>query len=646
MKRSLILVLLAVTSISCSTQRKLEMVRRSPGSASLMLPGNDILPTVPKELGPALKDTLKVLGDDGRELIIMKAIKDDDGEMVANETIDAAVVTARFRNVAERNGEVDLRFLITVPATMLDSKWQMRMTPRMTVLDDVMALDPVVITGKDYRRAQLRGYQQYERFLNSIVTDTTKFIRKHELEVFLHRNLPEIYQLKTDSTFVSDEAFKSLYGVTQRQAVQHYTDMIAVSWNRRKIDMKDRMFDKLVKVPIITEGLRLDTVMTGNNGDFIYEYVQTIRTVPKLKKVDIALSGGIYEEDKGLYDIPEGSPVTFYISSISSLCIDKERFLSKVVGRRVSANSTYWIDFDQGHSEINPGLGSNANEIGRIKTHLGAIMEDEEFDLDSIIVTASCSPEGSWNSNDALSQRRSMAVSEYFSRFCRHYLDSAIRDKGVFIDLDGRESGSKYQDIRFISKNVAENWDMLRDIVHEDYTLSERDKEDISSKFMIEDADIREKALSKEAYYSHLLQNVYPKLRTVRFDFHLHRKGMVKDTVHTTVLDSTYMEGLAALKEMDYKQAVTLLRPYRDFNSAIAFCCMGYNESALSVLDEIEETAETDYLKAIIYSRKGMIQEAVQHYMDACRKEPSFVHRGNLDPEISQLIKEFNLNEL
>lgn len=641
-----VLAIPAVIFLSCSTQRKIEMVRKGPATASLMLSGNDRLPDLSKGLEPIMKDTLKVTDDDGRELIIMKAIKDDDGDMVANETIDAAVVTARFRNVAERNGKVDLRFLITVPASMLDGKWQIRMTPEMSVMDSVITLDPVIITGKDYRRAQLRGYQQYERFLNSIVTDTTRFIRLHELEVFLHRNLPEIYMLKTDSTFVSDEEFRSLYGVTQRQAVDHYTDMIAVGLNRRKIEMKDKMFDRLVKVPIVTEGLRLDTVLTASNGGFIYEYVQTISTVPRLKKVDIALSGGIYEEDRGIYDIPGGSPVSFYISSISALCIDKERYLSKVIERSVSANSTYWIDFGQGKSEIDQGLGSNASEIGRIKSHLGAIMDNEEFDLDSIIVTATCSPEGSWTANEALSQRRSLSVSTYFGKFCRHYLDSAIREKGVYIGLDGNTSVAEHQEIRFISRNMAENWNGLHDIIVNDRDISDEDKEDISCKFAISDPDERERALSKEAYYEHLLQVVYPELRTVRFDFHLHRKGMVKDTAYTTVLDSTYMAGLAALKEMDYKQAVTLLRPYKDYNSAVAFCCLDYNESALSILEEVETTPETDYLKAILYSRKGMFQEAVQHYLDACRQNPAFIHRGNLDPEISQLINQFGLNEL
>ena len=55
----------------------------------------------------------------------------------------------------------------------------------------------------------------------------------------------------------------------------------------------DEIYNKYVKV--FTDNIRLDTVMVGKNGDFIYNYVQTISTRPRLRKVDITLSGEIYE---------------------------------------------------------------------------------------------------------------------------------------------------------------------------------------------------------------------------------------------------------------------------------------------------------------------------------------------------------------
>ena len=635
----------AAVRAACSTQSKLRSVRKGPAPA-LALAREERLPELTRNTLDTHRDTLKVQAPDGREMIIMKAVRNEDGEMVATDVIEAAIVTARFRNVAERHGKVDLRFLVTVPSSMLDSRWQLRLTPAMNVLGEDILLEPVLITGKDYRKAQLRGYQQYERFLRSIITDTTRFIRQHELEVFLHRNIPELYALKADTTFVSDERFASIYGVTEREAVEHYTRMLAAAFNKRKIDRKDRMFERYVRVPIVTEGLRLDTVMVSSSGDFIYEYVQTVNTSPQLRKVDVTLSGSIYEEEHDLYSIPSAEPLTFYISSLSSLTRDEERYLTQVIGRRVTANSTYWIDFETGRYEIDPGLGGNASEIARIKNHLGELLENREFDLDSIIVTASCSPEGDYRSNEILSGRRSASVSQYFDRYIKHYRDSLARTAGLFFSLDPSYDGGRTRGvgIPFISRNIPENWDMLSDLVAADPELNGDEREDYLLKAEVRDPDARERVLASAAYYPRLRTVLYPRLRTVRFDFHLHRKGMVKDTVHTTVLDTTYMRGIRAIHDRDYKTAVTLLRPYGDYNAAVAFCCMDYNESALDILSRLDRTPAVNYLLAILHARKGEDREAVQSYLEACDKDPSYIHRGNLDPEISALISRYGLN--
>lgn len=632
--------------ISCSTQRKLEGIRRYSTGVSLVPAGDSELPDTVNLGRVPHRDTLKVQAPDGREVIIMKAIRDENGEMVANDVIDAAIVTAKFRNVAERHGKVDLRFTVTVPASLQDSKWQLRFDPEMSILGDTVALEPVIITGKEYRKAQLRGYQQYERFLQSIVSDTSRFIRMHELEVFIHRNLPEVYELKTDSTYLSDESFASLYGVTEREAVEHYTNQFIVNSNRRKVARKDKMFAKYVKVPIVSEGLRLDTVLTSTNGDFVYEYIQTINTQPKLRKVDIAMSGQIYEEDKEIYTIPKNEAITFYISSLSSFAIEDEKYLTQVIERSVTANSACWIDFELGKSDIRPELSENITEIGRIKANLGGLLDNREFDLDSILVTASCSPEGSFESNKSLSLRRSKSVSDYFDKFIRQYRDSLLRERGISLNLDGTadRSGNSAGQVRFISKSVPENWDRLESLLNDDTEISSAEMNRIKETLRIDDPDARERSLQDHPSYRHIRESLYPRLRTVRFDFFLHRRGMQKDTVHTTVIDTNYMKGVEAIKDRDYESAVTLLRPYRDFNTAIAYCSMDYNMSALDILKDLEKTAPVNYMLAIIYSRLGDDSQAVECYLKSCDQDSSYIHRGNLDPEISSLMKKYDLH--
>ncbi|MBQ2485935.1 MAG: hypothetical protein II518_02605, partial [Candidatus Methanomethylophilus sp.] len=160
----------------------------------------------------------------------------------------------------------------------------------------------------------------------------------------------------------------------------------------------------------------------------------------------------------------------------------------------------------------------------------------------------------------------------------------------------------------------------------------------------IRDPDTRERALQGEPFYRYLREKVYPYLRIVRFDFHLHRKGMVKDTIHTTELDTAYMRGVQAIRDRDYMTAVTILRPYRDYNTAVAYCLMDSNASAMEILRDLPRTAQVDYMLAILYARTGDERMAVQSYLHACAKEPSFVHRGTLDPEIAALIRKYALN--
>ena len=636
----------ALLLFSCGVSRKAQSLARGDVSATLRLRDEEPLLPEMEALRSHRRDTIRVTGLNGEEMFLMNAVQDEDGEMVAHDVIDAAVVTARFRNVAERHGKVDLEFQIIVPEAMQDSKWQLRFFPDMYVLGDSIRLEPVVITGRDYRKAQLKGYQQYERFLASIVSDTTRFINVWQLELFLQRNIPEVYAFRSDSTEVSDEQFASVYGITEQQAVDHYTNKIAKRWNNRKKSLRDRMYRKYIKVPIVTEGIRLDTILRDVNGDFIYNYVQTISTRPKLRKVDIVLSGEVWESDRKVYLMSRSEPLTFYISSLSSFVDGKERYLTRVIERRAQANTACYVDFASGSSEVDISLSNNRDEIGRIRGNLAQLIEDTVDDLDSIVVTASASPEGSDRANRALAQRRSESVCRFFEGYIRHYRDSLDREAGFSIGEDGEVVHEVHRpDIRFIARNGGENWKMLDALIRKDSTVTDAQKEEYTRlRASAADLDALEEGLRRQPYYRYLREQVYPRLRTVRFDFHLHRKGMVKDTVHTTELDTTYMLGVQAIRDRDYERAVSYLRTYADYNTAVAYCALDYNASALSILETLEPTAEVLYMRAVVYTRLGRVQEAVQCYVNSCELNPAYIHRGNLDPEIAALIKTYDLN--
>lgn len=644
-------VALAVVS-SCATRRKLmNLVNASDSTATVQLAlakEADYLPEMKNDLN-ASRDTLTVKDDDGREFLLMKAVKDEEtGEMVATEVIEAAKVTARFRNVAERHGKVDLAFQIMVPPSMMDTKWQLRFYPDMFVMGDSLRLEPVIITGRDYRKAQLRGYELYDKFLAKIVQDTTKFIDIEQLEIFLQRNIPQLYAFKSDSSYVDESRFNTVYGVSQRQAVEHYTNKVARRINERRKNKREAMYAKYVKVPIVTEGIRLDSVVVNTDGDFVYYYVQTINTRPKLRKVDVKLSGEIFESDKRIYTIPVTEPLTFYISSISAFVDNTEKYLTKVIERRATANTECRIDFEAGKSEIKMDYADNAYEINMISKTIASLLENKDFDLDSIIVRATASPEGRFTLNSSLAQKRSEAVSSYFSKYIEAYKDSLRQEAGFSMSFNGEEqkivAAEKPVDIRFTPRCIPENWDDLDALVDKDVVMNPDQKSDYFNVRSESNPDVREARMKNQAYYRYMKETLYPKLRTVKFNCYLHRKGMIKDTVHTTVLDSTYMRGVQELRDMNYAEALALLIPYDDFNTAVAYVGMDRNVNAMRILSKLEKTAQVNYLMAILYSRSGDFNNAVQHYVTSCRQNPSYRFRGNLDPEISVLIKQYGLN--
>ena len=560
-----------------------------------------------------------IRSDMADEPIIMNAIRDSEtGEMVATDVISASKVVARFRNVAERAGYVTISFDVMVPGEMAASEWQLKLRPYMRIQEDTVSLEPVYITGERYRKGQLRGYEKYRQFLASIVTDTTDLVRIGQLEIFLQRNYPETYAMKNDTSLVSDPVAQNLFGVTQAEALKHYSKHMKIYFNERRKSRVGLMYDRYVKDPIVTEGIRLDTVLTASDGDFIYRYMHTFRSRPGLKKVMINLMGEIYEGGRHLQSLPFPEELTYYISSLSTLADFTPKYRMLVLERNVYDHTKALIDFEKGSHVIDTTLSDNASELARVVRCIGDVFARQEYVLDSLIVKASCSPEGSFAHNSRLASARSESIKDYMWKY---------------IPEEWRDSVK--------TSHIPENWEQLRLIVANDTILEAASRRKILR--MTDDLkrpDDVESRLSKQQEYRYLREKVYPQLRSVSFDFHLHRAGMQKDTVHTTELDTVYMAGLEALKNLDYKKAVEALRPYRDYNTALAYMSADYNHSALDVLKELDDTdARVCYMMAIVLSRLEVQDEAMKYFELSLMYDPYLEFRANLDPEMSSLVK-------
>lgn len=605
---------------ACSQGRRLEKISSGEYAIELAVADARELPKV--DASQIRVDT--VGGMEAGGPFIMNAVRDDgSGEMVVTDVIKASTVTATFRNVAERAGRVSIGFDVRVPREMTVSKWKLEIRPRMTIMDEVEELDAVYITGSAYRDAQMRGYRRYKKFLASILTDSLDFVRLGQLEIFLKRNFPETYAAKTDSTLVTDEEAENIFGVSQREAVRHYTMMWKVRANERRKARKDEMYRKYVKDPFESEGIRLDTVLANADGDFVYRYVHTFRSRPKLKKVEVNLSALMYEWGQCVAELPMGDGLTYYVSSLCTLADLSEHYRTVVLERRAYDNTNAYVDFMQGSAVVDTALGENSMELRRLVDCVDDIVGREEFLLDSLVITASCSPEGSYNFNAGLSKARSESIRAYISDFVPADWKAKIRT-----------------DI------LPENWLRLRRLIANDVQLGEKSREELLGlvpegvQLSGSTADEVEGRMSRHPAYIHLREKLYPKLRTVQFEFYLQRKGMVKDTVHTAELDRVYMDGVAALLELDYKKAVTLLRPYDDYNAALACMTADYNNTALDILErQRDENARVCYLKAMVLCRLGRRDEAADYYHKSVGLDPSMQHRANLDPEMFELVR-------
>ena len=146
--------------------------------------------------------------------------------------------------------------------------------------------------------------------------------------------------------------------------------------------------------------------------------------------------------------------------------------------------------------------------------------------------------------------------------------------------------------------------------------------------------------------YARMRSVIYPQMRAVDFRFNLHRRGMKQDTVWTTEVDTSYMHAVDLLRKRRYEEALTILRPYEDRNTALAYMSLGYDAAAYRILKAqpgAGSTADIQYMLAILAARLGDEEQAVQYFLRSVELRENLKFRGNLDPEISRLIRKYGL---
>lgn len=675
-QKNLIIPIVAGLAVSCATQRPLDRVRISQPNMEQKRDTTFELPQM-----------IKWTDEKGQTRIVTQAERDSvTGEEITTVQLSEITVTARSKQIAERNGKINLDFIVTVPASLINNKWQLQLTPVAYKPQDTIYLDKIFLSGSDFAKMQKKGYLQYQAFLSSIIPDSLylkemfnqkgykKAMEELENEYFQAWKNEVIqkerwidwsdkinarfvhFNFKVDQSRAAIEGYNSILeylpaysmhrslekkdvpskwrmfadgnhlirtkSITPEDSIEiskKFTDYKKIAENQRKKEMKEEMYDKYVRFPI--QPAKLDTI-TKEGSNFVYYYKQELPATENTKKIDLTLNGLILSKDETKTPLPPSDTITYYISSMVQFLDHAPRYKKKIISRKDEVNVTAYVNYKTASTTFEEGIGNNKKEIEKVFETIRNINYTGEFLIDSIYMTATSSPEGSSTMNLQLSKGRAINLKKYL-------LQKSDDPEGV--------------DSLFRPRWLGEDWDKLRQLIIEDDSIPERGK--INNLYEIANWDKREVAMRTLPFYSYIREKYYPLLRAVEFKFHLHRRGMIQDTIVMPVIDTTYQRAIQMIEDRKYKQALVLLDEQYpdDYNTAICLMSLGYDKRALDIMLQQPDTSDRNYVLAILYVRLKMQEQAVKSYIKSCDQDESKIWRGKLDPEINTLIKTYNL---
>ena len=687
-------VVLAVTACGTMT-RKLE--KQDPETNRLGLSfahedkTSDYIDSVYTVVMPADLDSIP--DSDGNYHKIARATTDESGVSMPTWELQGVVVEQRLKNIAERNGVVNLDFIVTVPKTLINDRWQLRVYPRaFKDNSDRIDLQPLILSGADFLRMQEQGYNEYKAFVASIVPDSLywqeminhKGVQQAlaDLEAEYHKAWQNDLLLKQEWIDWRDRINKRylLYNTQMkrnRASIDPDRDLLAILpayWLERKLDRRSvpRTFaeyafgnKEIVKKQITPEdSLEIEKRYTdvkriAENERKKQEKQAMYQKLVKFPRIAARLDS----------IVPSGNDFKYYYTQQLDADSNTKKIKLVLNGEVVAIDqSTYEVPRSDTLTYYVSAMVDFLDEAPRYKTEVvhrrvdKVITANIDFKVGSSVVDPSLS-----NNASELNKVREtvddierigdlvldgLEMTGYASPEGNASYNSNLANRRTealrqYI-TSNRLFGARKPSIK--TMNGGENWDGLlawsRDSINGLSAFDLADLESIVSS--TEDYDAREIKLrsTKPALYEKLREEAYPSLRVTEFKFITHRAQMVQDTIHTTVIDDRYNRGRELLREREYKQALNILSEYpKDYNYAICLMSLGYDRRAYEILNTYGDrsSADVQYLLSILHVRLGHVKEAVQCLVRSAQIDHRKVFRATMDPELSKLINNYDL---
>lgn len=709
-----LIVLLVLLFSSCGTQHLDHQAR-----ANIHLPVQPVEEVKDKSKDKKLPDVIDMKDRLGNKTTYARTQTDKDGNSLISVQLSEVTVTAKMKNVPERFGKVDVDFIVSVPEELVNSKWQLNLTPHLIKAGNISDFEDLVISGDDFRKLQQKQYAEFNKYLSKIIPDSlfdSYFVKTGAFHRYIDRynrsernrvvkdsmdhagylkykvklnkryayfnkkmyrnrnwlkkqmsfsgikkrydyfgqdtiHIASVYNKRYDQIVKVLPMFHLLREFSEEYTLRKYRkDKYTVGFindykpvtaadsvflknrflknrqiarNQSLIDNKHIVFAEMVKFPK-NEKARLDTVIY-NKGKFEYYYRQQVMADEDSRRMNIFLDGYAQSVSGDSHLLPHSDTLDYIVSSMVQFLDTTPRFMRKIIERKAVSTLQANISFKTGKYEMDIELADNRKELDKVQHMLDQLTETGEFVMNSISLIAACSPEGSFRSNMLLSKRRAESIGKYLAGQL-----SGIEDLDKML-----KPYPKGEDWQGLSKLVTDSLNSVNRNAILDLIASDTDPDR-------KELDIR---LKHPADYKYIREQLYPYLRAVDFTFHVHRKGMVKDTIHTTQPDTVYARSIELMIKRKYAEALQILHEYSDYNTAICLMSLGYDQAAYNILINEAQTANSEYLLAILAARLGKTQEAVDRYLHSVELDPAKRWRGTLDPEINKLIKAYNLNK-
>ena len=172
------------------------------------------------------------------------------------------------------------------------------------------------------------------------------------------------------------------------------------------------MYDKYVRFPY--EPARLDTVIREGN-KFVYYYKQELPATENTKRIDLTLDGLILSKDETRTPLPPSDTITYFISSMVQFLDRTPRYKKKIVTRKDEVSLRAYVAYKTGSTEFREETGNNRSEIDKVFKAIRSINYTGEFLIDSVLMTATSSPEGDAGMNLFLSRGRATELKKYLA---------------------------------------------------------------------------------------------------------------------------------------------------------------------------------------------------------------------------------------